>query len=637
MRRWWPGIRRRWRGSVAAVRRHPRKVALIAAPWLLALLVGLPVLWFEVDRAVREPERQGGREAVEYAAQSLLRWVAQLHQDAQFLAELTPRLLDAGQQAMLAETYTSFLLAGADYHKVRWVDAAGRERLRVDQDRGVVYLVPEPGLQDKGERPFVRLGLALQPGQVYLSPLDLNVERGRVEQPLRPTLRAASPFHLADGRSGLAVINYQGGQLLDRLQEQARHAGYVLYLVHSEGWWIIGPGPGDAWGWQLGRPERTVARFDPGLWQAMRGQPAGQWGEWTFATLESVWGKEAARLLAHADPALGPLQVLVRRQTASGARWKAILVLLTLAVTALAATVVLAQARALAREAAYVDRLRKANHALHAANTRLHAAREGLARADRLSSLGLMVAGVAHEMNTPLGTAQLALSTLRTRVEELAGRLRGGLRRSDLEGFLAAAGEATGLAEAELRRAAVLVQRFKQVAVDRGSVERRRFDLAEAILDADPRLRRGELVPGIPVVLELEAGVAMDSYPGPLEQVVFNLLANALAHGYPEGGPGRIRVSAGAEGPALVRIEVADEGQGIAAEDLPRIFEPFFTTGRHRGGTGLGLHIVHQVVSEVLGGEIRVRSRRPGDPGGGPAGTVFTLRIPRIAPDRAGP
>src|SRR5690606_36386609 len=174
MRRWWPGIRRRWRGSVAAVRRHPRKVALIAAPWLLALLVGLPVLWFEVDRAVREQERQGGREAVEYAAQSLLRWVAQLHQDAQFLAELTPRLLDAGQQAMLAETYTSFLLAGADYHKVRWVDAAGRERLRVDQDRGVVYLVPEPGLQDKGERPFVRLGLALQSGQVYLSPLDLN-------------------------------------------------------------------------------------------------------------------------------------------------------------------------------------------------------------------------------------------------------------------------------------------------------------------------------------------------------------------------------------------------------------------------------------------------------------------------------
>ncbi|HET6395890.1 MAG TPA: HAMP domain-containing sensor histidine kinase, partial [Pseudoxanthomonas sp.] len=75
-------------------------------------------------------------------------------------------------------------------------------------------------------------------------------------------------------------------------------------------------------------------------------------------------------------------------------------------------------------------------------------------------------------------------------------------------------------------------------------------------------------------------------------------------------------------------------GRGIAPQDLPRVFEPFFTTGRHRGGTGLGLHIVHQIVTEVLGGEIGVRSRRPGDPGEGPAGTVFTVRIPRTGPDR---
>jgi len=636
MRRWWPGIRRRSRESWAAVRGHPRRVALIAAPWAMSLLVGVPLLWFELERAVRQPARQAGHDAVEYAAQSMLRWVARLREDTRFLANLTPRMIEAGpgRESALADTYTSFLLAGGDYHKVRWIDAAGRERLRIDQDRGVVHRVPPQALQAKGDRPFVRHGLALRPGQVHLSPLDLNVENGRIEQPLRPTLRASSPFRLADGSGGVVVVNFHGERLLERLQAQARQAGFVLYLVHPQGWWLVGPGPADPWGWQLGRPERTVAHFDPQLWQAMRRDASGHWKEWSFASLESVWGADATELLAHADPSLGQLRVLVRRQAPEDARWKAILALLALAGTALAATVVLGQARALAREAAYVERLREANRALAEANARLHSVQEGLARAERLSSLGLMVAGVAHEMNTPLGSARLALSTLRTGVDDLARQLRTGLRRSELEGFLAAAAEAGGLADAELRRASALVQRFKQVAVDRASLERRRFELSEVVLDSDPRLRRGEPISGVQVALDLQSGVFVDTYPGPLEQVVFNLLANALAHGYPDGGPGRIRLAAHADGPAHVRIEVADEGRGIAPQDLPRVFEPFFTTGRHRGGTGLGLHIVHQIVTEVLGGEIGVRSRRPGDPGEGPAGTVFTVRIPRTGPDR---
>ena len=154
------------------------------------------------------------------------------------------------------------------------------------------------------------------------------------------------------------------------------------------------------------------------------------------------------------------------------------------------------------------------------------------------------------------------------------------------------------------------------------------------VLDADPRLRKGGLVEGVELTLELEAGVAMDSYPGPLEQVVANLFANALLHGCPPGGPGRIRLSARADGPARVRIDVAHDGQGIAAADLPRIFEPFFTTRRNRGGTGLGLHIVHQIVTEVLGGRIEVHSRRADEAGDGPAGTCFSLYLPCRGPER---
>jgi signal transduction histidine kinase len=653
--------RQAWRESWAAVRSQPRRMALIAAPWLLVLLVGFPLLWVEVDRAVRAPVQQAGRDSVDYAAQTMLRWITRLRDDTRFLSRLTPRLVRSGDQpgAPLVETYSAFLQAGPRYHKVRWIDAQGRERLRLDHEDGVVRQVQVEALQDKRGRPFFVQGLALAPQQVHLSPLDLNVEDGRIERPLRPTLRASSPFALAGGGSGVVVVNIHGRQLLDQLREQARQAGFELYLVHPEGFWLLGPEPADAWGWQVGRRDRTVARNDAALWAAMQRTPAGHWNGWTFSTLRSAWSGAGGDVLAHADPSLGQLRVLVRQQAPPGARWKAVLAVLTLGFVVLGLVVVLRLARGLAREAAYLEQLREANAALAQANAslaqaneRLQTVQEGLARAERLSSLGLMVAGVAHEMNTPLGSTRLALSTLRSGVAALARQLDAGLRRSDLDAFLASASEAGALAESELRRVAALIQRFKQVAVDRATLERRRFDLAEVVLDSDPRLRRSESIDRVALELDLEPDVAMDTYPGPLEQVVSNLLANALVHGYPDGGPGRIRLVARADGPDHAVVEVIDGGRGIAEADLARVFEPFYTTARHRGGTGLGLHIVHQVVTEVLGGQIQVLCLAPDDAGGAAGnagrsaggtrggdagtstGTVFTVRIPRTGPER---
>jgi len=197
-----------------------------------------------------------------------------------------------------------------------------------------------------------------------------------------------------------------------------------------------------------------------------------------------------------------------------------------------------------------------------------------------------------------------------------------GLRRSELDSFLDEATDACTLADGELRRTSALVQRFKQVAVDRASLERRDFDLAEVLLDADPRLRRGSLEDGIALELDLEPGIVMHSYPGPLEQVVANLLNNALLHAYPQPRRGRIRLSAHRDGQALVRIEVADDGRGIAPEHLSRIFEPFFTTARNRGGTGLGLGAAYRPPDRDRGAGRTDRGeqppcRRPGRSAGG--------------------
>lgn len=628
-------LRRRWQEAWRGMRLQPGRMALIAAPWLLGLLTVVPLLWYEADRALRMPERQAGHDAVQYAAQSMLRWLERLRDDTRLLVQLTPRLQEGASQVPLVETYSSLLRAGGDYHKVRWLDAGGHERLRLDQDEGRIHRVPTAGLQDKQGRPFFENALYLQPGQVHFSPLDLNVENGGIEQPLRPTLRASSPFLRDDGSTGVVVLNLHGKLLLERLREQALQSGFTLYLVHPKGYWLIGPEASDAWGWQLGHREHTVETFDPVLWRELQRQPAGHWRNWSFSTLEAAWGQGRGDLLDHADPTLGQLRVLVHREPPQALRWQLMLAGIALLGMGMVAWVVLGQARALAREAAYVQRLRDGNAALALANERLQLAQQELARAERLSSLGLMVAGVAHEMNTPLASAQLALGSLGNAIATLQEQVRAGLRRSELEAFFDNAASACMLADNELRRSAALVQRFKQVAVDRASLERRRFDLAEVVLDADPRLRRGGPVEGIELALELEAGVAMDSYPGPLEQVVANLFANALLHGCPPGGPGGIRLSARADGPAWVRIDVADDGQGIAAADLPRIFEPFFTTRRNRGGTGLGLHIVHQIVTDVLGGRIEVRSRRAGEAGDGPVGTCFSLYLPCRGPERA--
>ncbi len=622
-----------WRGSLPALRRHWRRLLPQALPWAAWLLVGIPLLWWEVGEAVQAPLRQARAAVVADAVQHLQRLLDRLGKDVVFLADLPARFPPQPGPAEpmdtpLAITFLSFSDRTQGYSKVRWLDRHGHERLRVNND-GAAVLVPPEQLQDKSERPFHTEAVGLGPRQVYLSALDLNVENDVIEQPLRPMLRAASPVLVDGERIGVVVINLEMRPVIERLRANAEAKGFSLYLVNPEGYWIAGEAAADEWGWQLGRPDRSLARQQPGLWRAMRGADQGEWKDWTFSSLRG----------RGADPASGAdvwdVRVLARRSEANGGawRWKAALVLVSLASAWIALGAVLGAARSMAAEADFIDELREANRALTESNERLGAMQAELARAERLSSLGLMVAGVAHEMNTPLGSALLALSNVRGDLALLRERMEAGLQRSQLASFVAETDAAIALATRELQRSAALLQRFKQVAVDRTSLQRRRFDLREAILDADPRLRRGDLGGRIVLELDLQPGLEMDSYPGPLEQVISNLLANALIHGHAPDAASVIRIEGHAEGPDHVVVAVSDDGAGVASQDLPRIFEPFYTTRRHAGGNGLGLHIVHQIVVEVLGGSIRVESEAIAD-GAEPGrhGTRFTLRIPRRGP-----
>lgn len=248
-----------------------------------------------------------------------------------------------------------------------------------------------------------------------------------------------------------------------------------------------------------------------------------------------------------------------------------------------------------------------------------------LIQAEKLAALGGLVAGVAHEINTPLGITLTGASVLAEKTRRFAAQLQAGqLKKSDVEGYLQVAGESVELILANANRAAHLVHSFKEVAVDQTSEARREYDLARYLDEVVESLRPTYKRLPVKVHTRCAPGIEMDGYPGALAQVVTNLLVNALTHAFPDGAAGQILLSAEAEGgEVLLRFE--DDGRGIAAEHLAHIFEPFFTTKRGVGGSGLGLHVVYNIVTQRLGGQIQVSSTLGG-------GTRFTLRMPAIAP-----
>ena len=253
----------------------------------------------------------------------------------------------------------------------------------------------------------------------------------------------------------------------------------------------------------------------------------------------------------------------------------------------------------------------------------LRQAQQSLIHAEKMASLGALVAGVAHEINTPVGVTVTAASLL---ADETAALLRlfeaGTMRRTAFERYAELAQEASERILSNANRAAELIQSFKQVAVDQTRDDRRRFDLAqyihEVLVSLGPRLKQT----GVQVSVDCPEGLEVDGYPGPLAQVLTNLVVNALVHAFEPSHYGHIRLHAGPSGDDGVVLVFADDGKGIAPDVLPKIFDPFFTTNRIGGGTGLGLNIVYNLVRQKLAGSIEVASV-PAE------GTSFTIRFPR--------
>jgi len=247
-----------------------------------------------------------------------------------------------------------------------------------------------------------------------------------------------------------------------------------------------------------------------------------------------------------------------------------------------------------------------------------------LLESEKLASLGSLVAGVAHEINTPLGISITSSTVMHEEVDQLRKKFDSdSLKRSELEAFFGQAEEACKILQTNLTRASELVKSFKQVAVDQTVDDLRKIDLKEyldeILLSIGPSFKHSK----VSVDYQCEDDVTIETHPGALSQIISNLALNSLTHAYDENSEGVIQIKSRVDGDSVV-IEYADDGKGISRENLKHIFTPFFTTRRGMGGSGLGLSIVYNLVTGTLKGNITAESEEG-------KGTKFRIEFPQKA------
>ncbi|WP_027854302.1 sensor histidine kinase [Marinobacterium litorale] len=519
--------------------------------------------------------------------------------------------------------------------QIRWLDDQGQEQVRVDFDQGKARVADREELQSKQHRYYVTRGFAQEPDSVYLSPIDLNKEHGLIEIPLVPTLRATLRTSPSDRQhDGLLVINLDLRPLFDALR--TRHSAESrLELLGPKGYWLLADDENEPWGQILDNPESTLAKQAPQLWQRIQDQPVGP----MIAYNNRYWSWSKLPLADEVIASSYPIYLVTSSDAQTIPALKANLLPTTLAVALLTwlsslwllyrfMAAELLQRRLYQQLDKEHRNLNLSHQALAEAHSNQQLLQDELVESRKLSSLGMMVAGVAHELNTPTGGALMVISSVGQQFDQLRKGISQHTDSHDLSPQINRIEQGLELAKRNLSQLNRLITGFKRLAIDRAHEDIRHFQLHDMIHDLElslgPRLKQS------PVKLrtEIEADLELTSSPGILSQVLQNLIENAVGHAFHTDQPGQIDLKAHKIVPDQLELQVVDDGRGIEPTLLTNLFDPFVTSSRGQGHTGLGLHLVHQWVHHVLQGTIDVQST-PGQ------GTLFTIRIPMVLKDPA--
>jgi signal transduction histidine kinase len=629
------------------------------------LLTGSAYLGYQQLVAERElPLRQKSANALEQVSQTIYSALATLQRDALYLSHnedvraLSPDSegLLQRQKERVRDLFSSFSIAYLHYAQMRWIDAAGMELVRCEQKDRLVFCLGDEELQDKSDRYYFQRGMEVAAGRTYLSRLDLNVEHWAIEVPYVPTIRAAAPVINAAGkRTGLVVVNFNARTMLNDIMAAGRTFDAQMMLVNGRGQWLIGERPGDSWAHLLGASGNTFSTRYPNVWDALANGEDEDWvsgasGVWKaqrFDLGDFQEGGESLVAITHipmADLAriknIALIQVGVVYAVALGIGfWLAWLL------ASLTERRRLAVAEAEERGA----QLGEANKLLTQTLYNLQVMQDDLVRAERLSSLGMMVAGIAEQLSGPLGITTSTLENLKGRLASFKDILRdrgpdSAVSFLDSEKLLQGEKGASRVAVLEMlthfqngltsasenaKKAADLIAAFKQLAAEREECERRTFTMQDLLRDVLGALSQHMQKRHVVVELKCPENIALDSYPGPLAQATENLLRNVCDHAYgPAGGPVYISVR---QRQGVMVMVIEDTGRGIPEDERRTLFGPFFTSKKASGGrkggsgSGMGLYLTYRFVTETLDGKLSLKSVLG-------LGSRFTLEIPMQAP-----
>jgi len=504
------------------------------------------------------------------------------------------------------------------FSQLRILSNDGTEQLRLDSKFDDVEVAPVERLQDKSARYYFTATTKLEPGEVYISPIDLNVERGEIETPWRPTARLGTPIKTEDGLArGYLVFNLDMGVPLSEFGLNDTHFSRTE-LLNADGFWLAGLADDSLWGFMTGTSV-NMARDQPELWQKI--VPGTAQGSSTFIhdrrlyhaisiTPSELSGLGDDEIVQSSD---GRLYIL-----ASAPQYNRIaaphlsdIVTLSVGDAVIAILSLIIGVFNLRRQQSHVAQQRIATH---------------LVSERRMASLGRIVAGVAHEMRTPIGNAVTVISTLIAHLDDLSAKL--GHKEIDRQAVVDDVDylkKGIKIVQKNLDRTVTLVGHFHQTATNQSNHNRRKFDLRSLLDDLVQTMREQYARAGVTIRVEGPDTAPVENYSDAIDQVVLSLVSNAKNHAFANRIDGQITVRLIDLDDQFYQIEVEDNGVGIDPALHERVFEPFWTANSTNPGSGLGMAVVGNVVETVIGGNVYMRSVVD-------EGTTFSLLIPKMAP-----
>ncbi|WP_032097357.1 MULTISPECIES: sensor histidine kinase [unclassified Alteromonas] len=504
--------------------------------------------------------------------------------------------------------------------QIRWIDKTGDETLRINFREGVASIVPSNQLQNKSARYFVKDAFNSPPNVVSLSDIDLNVERGKIEVPYVPTVRSIINFKDHPSGEGLFVVNFQLTDMLKELRALSSTQHHLL-ISKDSGSWLLHTDKSMEWGVEL---ETGSLAMDsaPVLWDALDNE----------LSVSLVKGSNddiySARRITHGTKDKFSDESLIffartNRDFYEQAFYNSLALAIFLSVLS-ASVSIFFLLRDKFREmqlGLLAHRLEEEKLALSKALEEQTILQDELLESEKMASLGMLVSGMAHELNTPIGGALMMVSSIQRRVDELESLIPDKLTLENLHGLIKHNKEACELALSNLNRSADLIKRFKRVSVDRGSEDIVQFSLEKLITDLSLSIK--PLLKGkkVEVLLDADSDIMLTSYSGVLSQVLQNLVVNSIEHAFQNQQNNTIVLAFHREGDNVI-IMHKDNGVGISEDIRPNMFDPFVTSARASGNTGLGLHLIYQWVTGMLQGKIDVDSRE--------GETTFTITMPIV-------